>query len=90
MNEKIIALTEVVEAFAPKSLAEIEEFRIKMVGKKGEMTALMEEVKTVAPGHYPEYDATVAFYRGVGFLPLEVFPTLWDENNPCLILVKTL
>lgn len=48
------------------------------------------QVKTVAPGHYPEYDATVAFYRGVGFLPLEVFPTLWDENNPCLILVKTL
>ena len=48
------------------------------------------QVKTVAPGHYKEYDATVAFYRGVGFLPLEVFPTLWDENNPCLILVKAL
>ena len=48
------------------------------------------QVKTVAPGHYPEYDATVAFYRSVGFLPLEVFPTLWDENNPCLILVKML
>ena len=48
------------------------------------------QVKTVAPGHYPEYDATVAFYRAVGFLPLEVFPTLWDENNPCIILVKAL
>ena len=48
------------------------------------------QVKTVAPGHYAEYDATVAFYRGIGFLPLEVFPTLWDERNPCLILVKTL
>ena len=48
------------------------------------------QVKTVAPGHYTEYDATVAFYRGVGFLPLEIFPTLWDENNPCLILVKAL
>ena len=44
----------------------------------------------MAPGHYPEYGATVAFYRGVGFLPLEVFPALWDENNPCLILVKAL
>ena len=50
----------------------------------------LAQVKTVAPGHYPEYDATVAFCRGVGFLPLEVFPTLWDENNPCLILVKAL
>jgi len=48
------------------------------------------QVKTVAPGHYPEYDATVAFYRGVGFLPLEIFPALWDENNPCMVLVKTL
>jgi len=48
------------------------------------------QVKTVAPGHYPEYDATVAFYRSVGFLPLEVFPTLWDESNPCLIMVKAL
>ena len=35
MNGKITALTEQVEAFAPKSLAEIEEFRIRMVGKKG-------------------------------------------------------
>lgn len=50
----------------------------------------MAQVKTVAPGYYPEYDATVAFYRSVGFLPLEVFPTLWDENNPCLVLVKAL
>ena len=48
------------------------------------------QVKTVAPGHYGEYDATVAFYRAMGFLPLEIFPTLWDENNPCLILVKAL
>lgn len=48
------------------------------------------QVKTVAQGHYPEYDATVAFYRGVGFLPLEVFPILWDECNPCLILIKPL
>ncbi len=50
----------------------------------------LAQVKTVAPGHYPEYDATVSFYRDVGFLPLEVFPTLWDESNPCLILVKAL
>ena len=48
------------------------------------------QVKTVASSHYPEYGATVAFYRGVGFLPQEVFPTMWDENNPCFILVKGL
>ena len=49
MNNKIAILAQAVEEFAPKSLAEVEDFRIRMVGKKGEMTALMEEFKTVAP-----------------------------------------
>lgn len=48
------------------------------------------QVKTVAQGHYPEYDATIAFYKSQGFFELEVFPTLWDSWNPCLILIKTL
>lgn len=33
------------------------------------------------------YLKTYAFYRAMGFLPLEVLP-LWDERNPCLLLVK--
>ena len=49
MIEKIQALLERVEAFAPKTAAEIEEFRIRILGKKGELTALMEEFKGVAP-----------------------------------------
>ncbi len=49
MTEKIQALLERVEAFAPKTAAEIEEFRIRILGKKGELTALMEEFKSVAP-----------------------------------------
>lgn len=48
------------------------------------------QVKTVAPGHYPAYDQTNAFYRAVGFEPLEIFPTLWDPWNPCLILIQKL
>ncbi len=46
------------------------------------------QVKTVDEGHYDEYDQTVAFYKSMGFRKLEVFPTLWDEWNPCLILIK--
>ena len=38
-----------MEAFKPKAAAEIEDFRIRMLGKKGELTALMEEFKSVAP-----------------------------------------
>ena len=48
------------------------------------------QVKPVEAGHYPEYDRTIAFYEGMGFLRLEVFPTLWDERNTCLVLVKAL
>ena len=45
------------------------------------------QVKTVQEGRYPEYDRTNAFYRAVGFTELECFPTLWDEWNPCQVLV---
>ena len=48
------------------------------------------QVKTVEEGHYEEYDQTVAFYKALGFSKLEVFPTLWDEWNPCLIMIKAL
>lgn len=46
------------------------------------------QVKTVDEGHYDEYDSTIRFYESVGFKRLEVFPTLWDEWNPCLVMVK--
>ncbi len=46
-------------------------------------------VKTVDDSAgYESYAKTVRFYLSVGFVPLEVFPTLWDEFNPCLLMVK--
>ena len=47
------------------------------------------QAKTVDPGHDPECDATVAHFRGAGSAAGGL-PNLWDENWPCLILVKTL
>lgn len=49
MTDKINELLRLVEEFKPKAAAEIEEFRIRILGKKGELNALMEEFKTVAP-----------------------------------------
>ena len=46
------------------------------------------QVKTVQTGHYKEYDITNNFYKSVGYRELEVFPTLWDEWNPCQIYIK--
>jgi GNAT superfamily N-acetyltransferase len=49
------------------------------------------QVKTLAPEHpSPEYAQTRAFYAAMGFVPLEVFPTLWSARHPCLQLVKVL
>ena len=48
------------------------------------------QVKTVQTGKYEEYDKTNKFYINLGFKEFEVFPTLWDENNPCQIYVMAL
>lgn len=48
------------------------------------------QVKTVDAGHYEEYDRTRLFYEHLGFKKLEVFPTLWDEWNPCLLMVMSI
>ena len=55
MNDKINDLLSRVEAFAPQSDAEVEEFRIKILGKKGELNALLEEFKSVAPEQKREF-----------------------------------
>lgn len=48
------------------------------------------QVKTVQMGRYKEYDDTNMFYISLGFKEFEVFPTLWDEWNPCQIYVMTI
>jgi len=49
------------------------------------------QVKTLAASHpSPEYAETRRFYEALGYLPLEVHPTLWSEDLPVLQLVKCL
>ncbi|MDX9953188.1 MAG: GNAT family N-acetyltransferase [Anaerolineae bacterium] len=49
------------------------------------------QVKTLAPTHPdPGYARTRAFYEAQGFRPLEILPTLWDAENPCLVMIKSL
>lgn len=48
------------------------------------------QVKTVQMGKYEEYDRTNKFYISLGFKEFEIFPTLWDEWNPCQIYVMAL
>ncbi len=48
------------------------------------------QVKTVQMGKYEDYDITNLFYQSLGFQEFEVFPTLWDEQNPCQVYVMAL
>jgi ribosomal protein S18 acetylase RimI-like enzyme len=48
-------------------------------------------VKTLGESRSNEhYDRTRMFYLKMGFEPLEEFKTLWEEGNPCLLLIKSL
>jgi ribosomal protein S18 acetylase RimI-like enzyme len=49
------------------------------------------QVKTLSVRHTDEsYARTRAFYSAMGFRPLEEFPQLWGEENPCLQMIKSL
>ena len=46
-------------------------------------------VKTLdASANYKEYDRTRSFYIKQGFIPIDVYKTIWDEENPCLLMIK--
>jgi|WetSurMetagenome_2_1015567.scaffolds.fasta_scaffold207028_2 GNAT superfamily N-acetyltransferase len=48
-------------------------------------------VKTLASSHPdPNYARTRKFYLSAGFRPLDEYPQIWGERNPCLIMVKSL
>ncbi len=48
-------------------------------------------VKTLDDAHKdPHYQKTRLFYRKMGFEPLETFPTLWDQSNPCLYSIMVI
>ena len=49
MIEKINDLLKKVEEFKPKTAAEIEEFRVRMLGRKGQLNDILDEFKKVAP-----------------------------------------
>ena len=48
-------------------------------------------VKTLGESSdYEFYKRTREFYRSVGFYPLEEIKEIWDEDNPCLIMIMSL
>ncbi|MDA0365969.1 MAG: GNAT family N-acetyltransferase [Chloroflexi bacterium] len=49
------------------------------------------QVKTLGPSHADEgYGRTRAFYRALGYDPLEELTELWGADDPALIMIKRL
>lgn len=47
------------------------------------------QVKTLDARNPDKFYATTRlFYEATGFCELECLPTLWGENNPCLIMIQ--
>lgn len=42
------------------------------------------------PVAYEPYEQTRKFYESIGFEPLITLTEMWDEENPCLIMIKML
>lgn len=49
------------------------------------------QVKTLSESRAnEEFERTRKFYLGAGFYPVEEFKTLWGEDNPCLLMIKSI
>lgn len=59
MNKKIEVLLAQIEEFVPKTMDDIEQFRISMVGKKGEITAVFEDFKALAAEEKKAYGQVI-------------------------------
>jgi len=86
MINKINQLLEATEAFTAKTAAEVEEFRIRMLGKKGELTALFDDFKKVAVEQKKELGGKIntlknAIQEKIDALKSELENTETDEGG---------
>ncbi|MDY3978603.1 MAG: phenylalanine--tRNA ligase subunit alpha [Tidjanibacter sp.] len=81
LSEKIDDLLGRIEEFSPRTAAEIEEFRIKIMGRKGEMNDLMEEFKAVAPEHKREFGQKLNALKTRALERIEILKAATQEGE---------
>lgn len=80
MKEKIEALLADISALACKTDKEIEEARVRLLGKKGEVTRLFEEFRTVAPELKKEYGQKLNQLKNAAMAKIESLKNASEEN----------
>jgi len=56
--------------------------------QQGCVYAMVKTLSDIAD--FAPYESTRRFYRAMGFEPLVTLREMWDEENPCLIMLKQL
>jgi len=81
MQQKIRELTELLDRFDPKSADELEQFRIQMLGKKGEVTLLFSQFKDVPSEQKKEMGAILNTLKTNTQDKINSFKDLLQSNN---------
>jgi hypothetical protein len=82
----------ILVAQASEAVSEfVDHYRTEMLAVGiGQVVGVVDSATTVVIGVYEDYDRTNYFYQSLGFKEFEVFPLLWDKDNPCQIYVMRL
>ena len=81
MKEKITALLEQVNSLSCKHEKKIEEARVRLLGKKGEVTRLFEEFRTVAPELKKEFGQKLNVLKNTAAAKIEELKGSVSENT---------
>ena len=80
MRERIEALLAEIEGLSCKTEQEIEEARIRLLGKKGEVTKLFEEFRTVAPEQKREFGQKLNILKNTAAAKIEALKEAAAES----------
>ena len=80
MRERIEALMAEIEALSCKTEQEIEQARVRLLGKKGEITALFDEFRTVAPELKREFGQKLNVLKNTAAAKIEALKEAAQES----------
>ena len=82
MKDKIEAILAEIESLECKTENEIEEARVRLLGKKGEITRLFEEFRTVAPELKREFGQKLNQLKNAAAAKIEAMKESASESAP--------
>ncbi len=78
MNDKLNRLKQDIEVFQTENFEELDKFRLKYLGKKGELTSLFDDIRSIPAEHRKEFGQHVNNLKN---MVLEKFETLKSKIN---------